>query len=147
MIVVLNPVPESDMPILVGIFNAAFTSDPMMAKRYPNGMSDKVLAELVAEHTEASRDPSCHYIAAMDTETGQIISFARWNEYFNGRPDEEWQKPIEKEEGEGTAVRYGNDFFSRLYEERRKRWRGGAVSCKSLLIRLGGSPLHSYGRS
>ena len=136
----LSPVSQADIPTLVKIFNAAFVNDPMMLKRFPNGMNDEALAESVAEYADALKDPSCHYLAVTDTETGQIISFARWNEYFNGRPDKEWQEPFKEEKGESAAVRYENEFFNRLYEARRKRWRGNPVSCKFLLTMLGVQP-------
>lgn len=89
MVLILALAEPSQFRTLVNIFNRVFENDPAEKLCHPEGYTDEMIATSIIEYTEAQKSSSCHHIAIADTETKEIISFARWDMYPNGRPDNE----------------------------------------------------------
>ncbi|KAK2768735.1 hypothetical protein FQN54_000591 [Arachnomyces sp. PD_36] len=88
----LRAAPE-DFRTLADIHADAFKDNPLNLLMYPNKVTPASLEASFQRMKLHHKDPSTHFVKAVDTETGEITGVARWNVYLSGRPQEELDAP------------------------------------------------------
>lgn len=116
----LAPASEADLPKILEVQFAAFAHDPIMRLMFPHPTPPATFEKAVDRARTDFRNPDVAFMKVIDTQTGEIVSFAKWNIYKQQRPDEEWNKEERRDWGEGTNVEVADAFFAALTRNRRK---------------------------
>ena len=88
-----------DIPYLTTIQWAALTSNPLIKTLYPHGPTPGLTAFTRNSYTKALQFPSVRIIKATDTESGEIVAFAKWIKYPEKIPE-----PLQGEGGRIQSV-------------------------------------------
>lgn len=84
---------EEDFPSLHTIHVDAFKDSPVNRVVSPKGDTPGKRETNIEKFHRHTKDPSTNFIKAVDTESGEIAGFARWNIYPTGRTEEELNTP------------------------------------------------------
>jgi hypothetical protein len=123
------PAAEADLPRIIDIQGASFAPNPWSQVMFPRGYDEECKAKMVEEGRGNFQDPTTVYMKAIDTESGEIISFARWHVYKQARPRSEWDTPAKPEYLGPNVNSEAYNEFMRLVHERRKQHLGGKPHC------------------
>ncbi|OBS22549.1 hypothetical protein FPOA_08886 [Fusarium poae] len=90
MYITIRPAVFSDLETLGEIqFAALLPTTPVERLIYPSGMTANALTVSIKEKERRFKDTNVKYVNAV-TESGRIISFARWYIWHQGRSHEDW---------------------------------------------------------
>lgn len=126
----LAPASEVDLPKILEVQFAAFAQDPVISLIFPVATSSSPFEKALDRAREDFRNPDVAFMKVTDTETGEIVSFAKWLIYKHQRPEEEWNKEEKRDWGKGTNVEVADAFFSAITRNRRKFMAGEPHCCR-----------------
>lgn len=131
MVFIVEKAQEADIQRLLDIMYAAFSKDAWNRIMYPEIPGPEARgASIERWRDEISTNPTMRFMKAVDTDTGQIIAFARWNIYETKRPESEWKKTEPRKWDIGTNNEAANDFYNAVCEKRQNVMGGKPHCCK-----------------
>lgn len=93
MVMQAHKATEEDFPALADIHADAFDDNYLSRLMSPKGNTPAAHEVMIGTLQVQTKDPSTHLIKAVDSETGEIAGFARWNIYPSGRSEKELNEP------------------------------------------------------
>lgn len=131
---------EEDFPVLDDVHAAAFENDPISRLVAPKGHTPASREVGIGTLQVQVKDPSLHIIKAVDTETGEIAGWARWNIYPSGRSDEELSSPKPaRPENPELNMELRNNLLA-LIEKSRRGVMGGKPHCCMFFFSIASPP-------
>ena len=110
------PATESDAPRIVEIENMAYEDDVLTPILFPGPFPEGASAKRAEEMVQQLRmDPTSRWLKVIDTDTGKMIAFAKWNVYEPGAPR---PKVPERSYGEGCNEPACRQFWGVMDEKR-----------------------------
>ncbi|CAF9925596.1 MAG: hypothetical protein GOMPHAMPRED_003940 [Gomphillus americanus] len=142
MPLVIQPAKETDVPSLVDVYNAAFSSSSAIHRNlYPNGDTDVARENVRKNFQETIQDPTNTFFAIVDTNSNsRIIAWTNWKTYKVAQPESEWNKPFESPERAASSSHpdvnseFAAQFFGELAKLKRDYLKGKARVHIGLLI-------------
>jgi GNAT superfamily N-acetyltransferase len=131
----LAPAGEADLPKILEVQYAAFAQDPINRLMFPVPTPPSTFEKSLDRARRDISNPDVAFMKVTETETGEIVSFAKWYIYKHQRPEEEWNKEEKRDWGEGTNVEVADTFFGLLTRNRRKFMAGEPYCCKLVTSR------------
>ena len=105
---------ESDIDRLMEVQFAAMAHDPYHHVLFPGPNTPTARAQAGARTLHDWRnDPSENVLQVIDTESGEIIGFGKWNVYASERPESEWKQHLEVDWTEDPTLKVGAETFLR----------------------------------
>lgn len=121
--------PAATISRMMEIQFSAFDEEPCHAALCPGGNNPQARAAAGERALqEYHSTPTQTIIQCVDTATGQMIGFAKWNLYDKTRPDEEWRKRAEVD-WEPEARKLFEVFWWPTCEMRERLWEGRPHCC------------------
>ncbi|KIW94951.1 uncharacterized protein Z519_04931 [Cladophialophora bantiana CBS 173.52] len=129
MSLVLRPADEADAPRIVEIERLAYASNPLNPILFPGPFP----AEATAERAEGlvkqlHEDPTIRWMKVLDTGTGEIAAFAKWNIIKEPR-----EPSRARQFGPGCNVEACEEFFGGIHRKRNELMGGKAYCLLDLL--------------
>lgn len=117
---------ESDIDRLMEVQFAAMARDPFHHVLFPgpNTPTARALAGARTLH-DWRNDPSENVLQVIETESGEIIGFGKWNVYASERPESEWKKHLEVDWTEDPTLKEGAETFLREIHGMRHKYATG----------------------
>lgn len=128
---------EADLPNILKVQFAAFAEDPLIRLMYPFPTPPSTFNEALERAQREFRNPDVAYLRITDTESGEIISFAKWIIYKHERPEEVWNKEETRDWGEGTNVEVADAFIGAINRNRKKIMAGKPHCCMWATLKWG----------
>ncbi|KIW25934.1 uncharacterized protein PV07_09068 [Cladophialophora immunda] len=129
MPLVLQPADEADAPRVVEIERLAYASNPLNPVLFPGPFPPEAKNEraegLIKQFHE---DPTVRWVKAIDTETGEIAAFAKWNIIKEPR-----EPARSRQFGPGCNVEACEEFFGGIHRKRNELMGGKAYCLLDLL--------------
>ncbi|OAL23737.1 hypothetical protein AYO20_10883 [Fonsecaea nubica] len=129
MPLVLQPADEADAPRIVEIERLAYASNPLQPILFPGPFPPQ------AKHERAEglikqlhEDPTVRWVKALDTETGELAAFAKWNIIKEPREPNRG-----RQFGPGCNVEACEEFFGGIHRKRNDLMGGKAYCLLDLL--------------
>jgi hypothetical protein len=129
---------ESDINRLTEIQFSAFESDPTHQTLYPGDQFSPTVHAAASERILRSwrQTPEMHIVKSVESGTGVITGFAKWNFYEAPRSEDEWNVKPTAPWAEGCHRRVVEQLLSTTADIRGRRWGGEPYACKSRLHSL-----------
>lgn len=108
-----------DIERLTDIQYAAFAGDPWGRIMFPVAPSMNARGPTIRHYRNLlQNDPTVELTKVVDTETGQMVSFARWEVYYYERPESEYkaENKEKREWDEGTNTEATDALIARVGE-------------------------------
>ncbi|KAK2765098.1 hypothetical protein FQN54_008797 [Arachnomyces sp. PD_36] len=130
-----------DVPELVDVYGDSFADFTITRLCNPKGTQSPAARESHSGMLEMQiKDPVGLMVKAVDTETGEILGYARWSMYLSGRTEEELNAPVPQRPANPEIIVELRDNFLNLLDKTRKEVMGGKPHC--ILNVLAVSPKH-----
>ena len=114
MPLVLQEAVEADAPRIVEIERLAYASSPLSPILFPGPFPPEVTNQRAEAMIKQLReDPTIRWLKIVDTETGEIASFAKWN--IIEKPKE---SAPSRQFGPGCNVEACEEFFGGIHRKR-----------------------------
>ncbi|KAE8394129.1 acyl-CoA N-acyltransferase [Aspergillus alliaceus] len=130
----IEPLTEADVPRMVDIQHMAMAASAFFRSTgdVPNidGTSEEVSASPCRTNKISrvldgwEKDPTCHFLKAVDDASGEMIAFARWHVYHGEEGLKEWRASVETNEGMRIPIGASEEGFrfckGKLLEKRKE---------------------------
>ena len=126
-----------DVERLTDIQYASFTRDPWGRIMFPTTPPMSARGPTIRRYrNQLQNDPSVELVKVVDTETGEMVSFARWEVYYHERPESEYKAETKekREWDEGTNTEATDALIARVNEVD-ERIMGGKPHLRKLSLR------------
>ena len=133
----LAPAHEADLPRILEVQFAAFAQNPVNRLMFPVPTPPSTFEKALGRARRDLFNPDVALLKVTDTETGMIVSMAKWFIYKHERPEEEWNKEEKRDWGEGTNAEVADKFIGALNRKRRKFMAGKPYCCRWATLRCG----------
>ena len=130
----LGPASETDLPEILKVQFAAFAENAVNRLMFPVPTPPSTFEKSLDRARKDFRSPDVAFMKITDTETGEIVSFAKWFIYRQERPEAEWNKEDKRDWGEGTNVEVSDAFIGAINRNRRKFMAGKPHCCRLTLL-------------
>ena len=122
----ITPASESDIDRLMEIQFAAMAQEPYHHVLFPGPNTPTARAQAGARTLQDWRgDPSEKVLKVIDTASGEIISFGKWNVYTSARPRAEWDQHMEVDWTNDPALKEGAETYLREIHGMRHKYATG----------------------
>ena len=103
---------ESDIDRLMEVQFAAMAYDPFHHVLFPGPNTPMARAQAGARTLHDWRnDPSENVLQVIDTESGEIIGFGKWNVYASERPESAWKQHLKVDWTEDPTLKEAAETF------------------------------------
>ena len=119
MPLVVRKLELDDVERLTDIQYAAFAGDPWGRIMFPTIPPMSARGPTIRRYRNLlENDPSVELMKVVDTDTGDIVSFARWEMYYHERPESEYKTEAKekREWDEGTNTEATDTLIARVSE-------------------------------
>jgi hypothetical protein len=126
MPLVLQEAIEADAPRIVEIERLAYASNPMSPVLFPGPFPPDAAKDRAEGMVKQLReDPTVRWRKVVDTETGEIAAFAKWNIIETPKP-----LPRGRQFGPGCNVEACEEFFGGIHQKRTELMGEKAHCCR-----------------
>ncbi|KAL8813998.1 MAG: hypothetical protein Q9223_006745 [Gallowayella weberi] len=127
----------SDIPEIVAVHQISWVDDPIVARLMPD-VEPKAKWDYDVDYYRKKFDSKSLTGTVMhkivDTETGKLVAFAKWNYPHSLTPEQQAEKDkldLGRSYPPGTNIQLYEEFFGRLDTLRKKYWQEGKNYCES----------------
>ena len=125
---------ESDIDRLMEVQFAAMAHEPYHHVLFPGPNTPQARAQAGARTLQDWRnDPSERVLEVIDTESGKIVSFGKWNIYASERPESEWNQHLEVDWTKDPALKEGAETYLRGIHGMRHKYATGQPHLRKAL--------------
>lgn len=129
---------ESDMDHLMEVQFAAMAQEPYHHVLFPGPNTTMARARAGSRTLDDWRnDPSEQVLKVVETESGKIVSFGKWNVYTRERPKSEWDQHMEIDWTEDPVLVEGAETYLREIHGMRHKYATGQPhlrNCQPCLV-------------
>ena len=132
---VVQKATTEDVDRLTEVIYAAFSKDPWGRIMFPTRPPlDAETPTKKRYRKQIQSDPHVTIMKVVDTENGEMAGFARWEMYFEERPESEWKTDVNKTRDwdEGTNAEAANTLIAAVVRVEEKVLAGRPHCCTCL---------------
>lgn len=117
---------ESDIDRLMEVQFAAMAQEPYHHVLFPGPNTPSARAQAGARTLQDWRgDPSEKVLKVVDSESGEIVGFGKWNVYTSERARSEWDQHVEVDWTKDPALKEGAETYLREIHGMRHKYATG----------------------
>ena len=117
---------EFDIVRLMEVQFAAMAHEPYHHVLFPGPNTSSARAQAgIRTLADWKRDPSEKVLKVIDTDSGEIVSFGKWNFYTYERPKSEWDQHMEVDWTTDPALKEGAETYLREIHGMRHKYATG----------------------